>query len=245
MKKELYRHELKYLVNRPDHAIMRQRLSQLMSRDPNVGPSGEYHIRSLYFDDAWNSAYEEKELGVLTRKKYRIRVYNCSDKIIHLERKRKYGQYIHKESAPLTREQTECILDGDYNFLRNSEHQLHREFYVECTSRILRPRVIVDYEREPFIMEAGDVRVTFDQHVRAGFGQFRLFDPELPTADVVTGDKLIMEVKFTRFLPAIVRQIVSPRACELTAASKYVLCCDAAVRNHSNHNTEGIIWKLR
>ena len=40
--------------------------------------NGGYLIRSLYFDDYWNSAYEEKESGVLMRKKYRIRIYNYS-----------------------------------------------------------------------------------------------------------------------------------------------------------------------
>ena len=35
-----------------------------------------YTIRSLYFDDYWNSAYAEKDAGILVRKKYRIRIYN-------------------------------------------------------------------------------------------------------------------------------------------------------------------------
>lgn len=245
MSQSLYRHELKYLISEPEWALLRQRLLPLIPRDPHAGRTGEYHIRSLYFDDYWNSAYEEKELGALTRRKYRIRVYNCSDRVIRLERKSKYGQYILKESAPLTREETEAILDGEYAFLQKSGHNLLREFYVECTSRILRPRVIVDYDREPFVMEAGEVRLTFDKHVRAGFGRFLLFDPELPTVEAVGGGEMILEVKFTRFLPAQVRRLLPPRASQLTAASKYVLCCDAAVREHSNHRAEGILWKLQ
>ena len=45
--------------------------------------------------------------------------------------------------------------------MEHSEHQLCREFYVEYVSNVLRPRVIVDYEREPWILDAGTVRVTF------------------------------------------------------------------------------------
>lgn len=37
------------------------------------------------------------------RKKYRVRIYNGSDKVIKLERKKKYGSWIYKEDAPLTR----------------------------------------------------------------------------------------------------------------------------------------------
>lgn len=245
MSKAVYRHELKYLINLPDWALLRARLPAGLQRDPNAGPGGEYHIRSLYFDDYWNSAYEEKEMGVLTRRKYRIRVYNCQDKVIRLERKGKYGQYIRKESAPLTRREADDILQGDYRFLRNSPHDLLKEFYFECTSRILRPRVIVDYDREPFVLEAGDVRITFDKHVRAGMGRFELFDPRLPTLEVVPGDQMIMEVKFTTFLPGVVRRLLPPRASQLTAASKYVLCCDAAVRQHQQNRTEGILWTAR
>lgn len=59
---------------------------------------------------------EEKDAGVLMRKKYRIRIYNCSDKSIKLERKKKFGSYIYKEAAPLTRQEVEWILDGKYDF---------------------------------------------------------------------------------------------------------------------------------
>ncbi len=64
-----------------------------------------------------NSAYEEKEAGVLLRKKYRIRIYDNSDRIIKLERKKKYGSWIYKEDAALTRAEFEKILAGDYEFL--------------------------------------------------------------------------------------------------------------------------------
>jgi len=38
----------------------------------------------------------------------------------------------------------------------------------------MRPRVMVDYDREPYVFESGEVRITFDKHVRAGFGTFDL-----------------------------------------------------------------------
>lgn len=243
MGKPKYRHELKYRINLADWALLQSRLPAVVRRDKHAGPNGEYMIRSLYFDDYWNTAYEEKDVGVLTRRKYRIRLYNYQDKIINLERKSKYGAYIYKQSAPLTREETQCILDGDYGFLLKSPHNLLREFYYECTSRIMRPRVVVDYDREPFILEAGDVRITFDKHIRAGMGTFSIFDRDLPVVEVMRGDTMIMEVKFTQFLPKMVRAILPPNACELTACSKYVLCCDAAVRQQPYNRTEGLIWE--
>ncbi len=245
MKGSAYRHELKYIITMPEWALLRSRMMGVIPRDKNAGEDGEYWIRSLYFDDYWNTAYEEKEMGILLRHKYRIRVYNCSDQKIILERKSKFGQYIKKESAPLTREETEALQSGEYGILLKSEHNLLREFYYECTSRIMRPRVMVDYDREPFVMESGDVRITFDKHVRAGFGTFDLFDKALPTLEVLRADQIIMEVKFTTFLPALIRRLLPPRSSMMTAASKYVLCCDAAVRDQQKNRTEGLLWETR
>ena len=245
MIKSRYRHELKYLINLPDWALLSTRLAGVSHRDENVDSHGEYWIRSLYFDDYWNTAYEEKDEGVLLRHKYRIRIYNCQDSIIKLERKNKYGQYINKVSAPLSKGETESILAGDYAFLEKSPHNLLQEFYYELTSRLMRPRVIVDYDREPYVLDAGDVRITFDKHVRAGFGRFDLFDMKLPTLEVLPANQMIMEVKFTEFMPGLVRSLMPPRSSILTAASKYVLCCDAAVRNQNQNRTEGLVWTAR
>lgn len=219
----VYRNEWKYLISEPEKAVLKQRMIPLFQMDPNAGDTG-YMIRSLYFDDYWNSALEEKEMGVWARKKYRIRIYNCSDRSIKLERKKKVGSYIYKEAAPLTRTETEMIINGDYTFLLASQYPLCREFYVECVSHVMRPRVIVDYEREPFIMNEGTVRLTFDSHVRAAVLDNDIFDDNLPALEVLPPGKMILEVKFTEFLPQIVREIMPPAASEFTAVSKFVLC---------------------
>lgn len=228
---EQYRHELKYLISYPEYEQLRIRMLPYFSLDPNAR-DGEYMIRSLYFDDYWNSAYEEKDMGVLARKKYRIRIYNYSDKSIKLERKKKVDKYIYKETASLTKDEFYRILDGDYEFLLHSDKKLLQEFYIECISSVMRPRVIVDYERTPFIMDEGTVRITFDKRVRAAIGGYDIFDDNLPVLYAMENDKLIMEVKYTEFLPQIVRNMVPPKSSELTAASKFVICCDKTAYLH-------------
>lgn len=84
---ERYRHELKYLINEGEHAALACRMAPVFKLDKHARAGG-YTIRSLYFDDYCNSAYEEKDAGILMRKKYRVRIYNGSDKVIKLERKR-------------------------------------------------------------------------------------------------------------------------------------------------------------
>ena len=93
-----FRHELKYFISEPEKQIITKRLSAIMQRDVHAKDGG-YFIRSLYFDDRNEAAYEEKLAGTNERKKYRIRIYNLEDSVIHLECKRKEGQYINKISA--------------------------------------------------------------------------------------------------------------------------------------------------
>lgn len=222
-KNERYRNEWKYLIDTAQKELICQRLEPVMTLDKHA-QNGGYMLRSLYFEDYYHSSYEEKDAGVLRRKKYRIRIYNCSDRSIKLERKKKFGAYIFKEAASLTREEVYKILEGDYEFLLHSDHPLCREFYVECMCNVMRPRTIVDYDRQPWILDAGTVRLTFDMDVRAAVGSFDIFDPTLPTLPVLEPGKCVMEVKFTEFLPQFVREILPDRAFEFTAVSKYVLC---------------------
>ena len=223
MKNNGYRHELKYLIDETQQALMRLKMRHLLEPDSHAR-NGRYLIRSLYFDDLWNSAHSEKEDGILLRKKYRIRVYDHSDQIIRLERKKKFGAYIFKESAPLTREEVGKILAGEYGFLLKSPHPLCREFYVECVCNGMPPRTIVDYDREPWVQPEGSVRITFDRDVRAAVGGFDIFDPTLAVLPVLEPHKLVLEVKFTEFLPGILRDILPLDAAECTAVSKFDLC---------------------
>ncbi|MBQ9857261.1 MAG: VTC domain-containing protein, partial [Clostridia bacterium] len=65
------RHELKYFINRGDMISLGHKLGGIMKADSHADERGEYFIRSLYFDDAYNTAYYDKMSGVMGRDKYR------------------------------------------------------------------------------------------------------------------------------------------------------------------------------
>ena len=220
-KEKPFRHELKYVIGEPEKALLTERFKPLIQLDKHA-TNGGYTIRSLYFDDYWNSAYAEKDAGILVRKKYRIRIYNFGTNSIKLERKKKVDTYILKEDAPLTVEEFYKIIDGDYDFLLKSPYPLCQDFYYECVSNMMRPRTIVDYEREPWVYDFGTVRLTFDQNVRVAVGSFDIFDPDLPTIPVIDPEKMVFEVKYTEYLPKIVQSVLPGKA-DMMAVSKYVL----------------------
>lgn len=103
------RHELKYLITPAELTVLRNTLAPLMQLDQGH----EYLIRSLYFDTINDDALEEKIAGVGNRKKYRIRIYNFSDRVIKLECKSKYGDLISKQSVSIPRELADQLIAGE------------------------------------------------------------------------------------------------------------------------------------
>jgi len=220
------RHELKYLINYAEYRAISLAAGKILYPDENSGDDG-YFIRSLYFDDLYDSAYLDKQAGVLRRRKHRIRIYNCSDAVIKFEIKDKFDSYISKISASITPEQCRRMIRGNFDFMIDSDKQALRAGFIDARTRLLRPAVVVDYNREAFVMEEGNVRLTFDSKLRAGFCTDDLFDEDMPTVPAIAPDMLIMEVKYDDYLPAVVRKLLAPVNSKASSQSKYVMCRDA------------------
>ena len=217
-----YRHEWKHEINMADLYAIRARLRVVARGDPHA-KDGKYFIRSLYFDNLSDKALREKIDGVDRREKFRIRYYNSDISLIKLEKKSKVNGLETKYSAPLTTAEARRLADEDYEFLRESPHPLLQEFYCKIRNQGLRPRTIVDYTREPFIYEPGNVRVTFDYDIRTGLSCTDFLNPNCVT--VPAGDPIvIMEVKWDEFLPSIIKSAVQMPGRRVTAFSKYAQC---------------------
>ena len=121
------RHELKYYINPAELEALRRRLGRVMRLDSHCKGGRAYNVRSLYFDDAFDSAYYDKVDGVMARDKYRLRIYDHSDEVIFLERKRKLGDLIGKSSLRITRRLAEQLISGDPRGLYRAEAPLHND----------------------------------------------------------------------------------------------------------------------
>ena len=218
------RHELKYHITPAELSVLRSVLTPVMQLDPNGNENNEYHFRSLYFDTINDDALEEKIAGVGNRKKYRMRIYNFSDKVIKLECKSKYGDLISKQSVSIPRDLAEQLIAGDPDGLQRMRHPLLHDVYREMRTRLLRPAVIVDYVREAYIHPAQDVRITFDKQLRTGLYASDIFNPMLPTYPVFDDPVEILEVKFNEFLPTYIQSIISGVTAQRSAVSKYTWC---------------------
>lgn len=217
-----YRNEWKHEISYGDMLDLRRRLSAVAKRDVHT-KDGKYLIRSLCFDNASDKALREKTDGVNIREKFRIRLYNNDDSVIHLEKKSKVNGLCLKESADLTKEQAQSLVDGRYDWMMQSGIPLVEELYSKMMSQGLRPKTIIEYTREPFVFAPGNVRVTIDSNIRTGLDSTDFLNPECVTVPA-GGAPIILEVKWDEFLPDIIRDIVQLDNCRATAFSKYAAC---------------------
>lgn len=226
------RHELKYCISYSDYYELKNRALVFMKHDEH-GNNGKYFIRSLYMDDILFSNYHQKTDGLERRRKYRIRNYDLDSDIIKFEVKDKYDRYISKSSSLITYEQCQQIIDGNFGFVSDviqsksdgDKEKALRIGYIDCAGKILRPQVVVDYSREVFICNEGNVRLTFDMNLRAGPASGNIFDPFLPTVPAYKDGQLIMEVKYDDFLPNYIKQMLRSVSRWQSSQSKYIMCC--------------------
>lgn len=216
-----FRHEVKHEISLSDMITIRHRLTAVAYSDPHA-VNGKYFIRSLYFDNPADKALREKIDGMNQREKFRIRYYNGDTSVIHLEKKSKTNSLGNKQSASLNAEQAQSIVDGEIDWMIESNYPLIKELYVKMTTEGIRPKTIVDYTREPFIFPAGNVRVTLDYNIRSGLRCTDFLNPDCVTVPV--SDSIILEVKWDAFLPDIIRDAVSLADRREGAFSKYAVC---------------------
>ncbi len=217
------RHELKHSICTGEDQILASRLRKLFPHDKNADSHGSYRVSSLYFDTPSDKALKQKIDGVNCREKFRLRHYNGDLSFIRLEKKYKINGLCGKRSAKISAEQVKRLLQGDLAFLLESGEPLLQELYSKMQGQLLRPRTIVTYDREAFLFEPGNVRITIDRNLRTGLNSLDFLNPQLPHAPVSDG-VAVLEVKYDEFLPEIVKMAVQVPNRQASAFSKYAVC---------------------
>ena len=224
------RHELKYIIPLYEKALLTSAFSGILLPDANAR-DGAYHIRSLYLEDCFDTAYYDKINGVAERKKYRLRIYNKTDSLVKLECKEKRSDRIIKYSAGIDRETAQDIANGDFSSLEQIKDPLCREVCALSRSRLLAPKMIIDYTREAYCCDSSDLRITFDTSPAVSAECADFFSAELDCA-ALADIPCILEVKYGDSLPAHVAAILSAVKSSRQSVSKYTTAFDALRQYH-------------
>jgi hypothetical protein len=215
--KPKFRFERKFLLDRDTAYLLKQRISYILLPDSS-SPGGQYHVSSLYFDDQYNSAFYEKQNGVLMRDKFRARYYNGSMDKIRLELKHKHGEMTHKEGTLITTEHYQMMCQGDYNYMRSQQSPVIERFYTTHVLKHMRPVVMIDYERQAYMHQAGNVRITFDSELSAS----------MPMANhsfsILSNENIVLELKYDRYIPSFISGLLTGfQFTQQLAISKFIM----------------------
>lgn len=219
-----YRHEFKYLVSDYQLALLRGRLMPLLHLDEHQADPNGYLIRSVYFDDIDNRYLKENIYGLDNRVKFRIRIYDHKDSVIHLETKYKVRGMTRKEMCSLTREQADMLLRGERPEFSADMPKVLRFLFLEMSTSLLKPSIIVEYQRTAFVERVGNVRITFDRNISYSTDVTGFFEDALPLTPVLRPGQHILEVKYDEFLPDYLAQTADLGDLEQCTFSKYVMC---------------------
>ncbi len=217
-----YRVENKYLVSDLDIANLSLRLKSVMQSDAHQ--KGEsYEIRSLYFDDIFDSCMDENDAGIDCRKKYRIRIYGTNDSPIHLEIKEKTSGLTKKSVCDLTREEFNMLISGGADMAFGNRAPLNQLLLrMRCTR--MQPKAIVAYERTAFVHPTANVRITFDRNIAVSKHHTSLFAEHIDgTIPILPIGMHVLEVKYDEFLPDVIARQLEIGKLRKTAFSKYYL----------------------
>jgi hypothetical protein len=235
------RFEYKYLLDPGLLPALRERFRQFVRIDSHAlgREGGRYTIHSIYFDTRALRDYHEKLSGVERRRKLRIRVYNerQAASVAYLEVKRKVGDIITKQRAPLLYGDVGPLLssgdiagyiianDGVSKAVDNA-----RSFFYSLHTGGMIPTVLVTYEREPYvgIFDPG-FRLTFDTGLR--FASYPAVEDAFRDTEMRRGLEgfVIMEVKYDLRMPMWVRGIIEDFGLRRTGVSKYCTGIDACL----------------
>lgn len=206
-----------------DFTALKERISAVLPADSySTYREKGYKISSLYFDDIYNTCYNDTVAGNPLRRKYRIRIYNDSLDTIKLEVKTKHYNRISKTSCLISVDEYKKLINGDMIGWGHSCEDPRSMFNEAICTRGLRPVVIVSYERKAFVVEDGNTRITFDQGVRCT-DRTECFGSADTVYDILDNGH-ILEVKYDEFVPDHLLQLMEQDSMLRVSYSKYCNC---------------------
>ena len=228
----LYRYEFKYILDKKISDLVEKEARNFMIYDGFVNKKldNKYIVRSLYFENDFCSNFYEKADGMKIRRKYRLRTYGNSfnPKIpIFFEVKGRVSERTYKKRMNLKYQHLNYFLNQNQNFnLLNlyPNNEMIKSFVFDSHRKKLKPRIMVDYKRRPYINKFGlYFRLTFDTNLLGSKANNLFSEDKYSSWIECKAGYTILEVKFDRSIPAWFHRIIQCYNLRRRSISKFVM----------------------
>ena len=223
------RFEFKYVLPQALRHDVESELQYFLELDPYVAKKQghKYFVRSLYFDDAQFSSFNEKHDGLRTRSKFRVRTYTdnpTEHTPTFLEIKGRHNNLVFKHRAALNTDGLGVLEQGDafsQRILSSCQpSQVKDQFEYQLYRKQLRPVALVDYWRRPYVSKYDpEFRLTFDEQLH-GTSTQAMFGHSDDTRRGLVSGYTVLEVKFKRHIPSWFHRIIQSYQLRRVSISK-------------------------
>lgn len=222
------RFELKYLISLRQAGEVKEILKKYLLPDVYGHRDNRYQVTSLYYDSPDLRCYWEKENGIKTRRKLRVRYYDSGSVItertpVFVEIKQRVDRVTQKRRAMLPYIDA-LRLCNDRQMLESDpeDRPLIEEAYVFLWQYNLIPSSIIRYDRQALVGTIYDpgLRVTFDTDITLQLHPLHLHEKRsgLPLTSL---NQVIMEIKVNERMPFWLTELIAAKNLNLIRISKY------------------------
>ena len=227
--------ELKYMLHDKDIPRFIERILPYTQSDPflveeNSGRKS-YPVTSLYFDSVDLHSLYEKDAGLLSRRKIRLRTYEkffTPDSFVFLEIKRRHDAAVSKDRLLLSLKDFAIDMPMTnvlYELLQHAEAEqdVTNEAHVLQSWLNLQPTTLVSYKRIPFVgMQDRRFRITIDSELQATWKPTHLMGEQMQS--ICHPGMSVLELKTNHAAPAWFHEVIQDFDLHRVAHSKYALC---------------------
>ncbi len=231
------RYEFKYILRQDLRDELESEFQYFVDLDPYTAgkPGRKYFVRSLYYDNAAFRNYYEKVDGMKHRAKFRLRTYTGEEgdgTPQFLEIKGRHNNLVFKHRAPVSGGKSEPDTSS-YNHPTTrailgglGEGPIKNQFRYDLARKELKPVMLVDYWRRPFVSKYDpEFRMTMDDTVSGTVCDTMFPGPESPRKLALPG-YTILEVKFRFHMPKWFHRLVQSFELRRVSVSKVCAAID-------------------
>lgn len=223
------RYEKKYILDRAQYRLLRQRLAGFMEADSY----GLHTIRNIYYDTETDELIRTSLEKPHYKEKFRVRCYGefKEEGMVFLEIKKKYRGLVNKRRAALPAAEARAYLEhvgrpewedfSEKNREEGAPLQILKEIDYFFTNYRVKPKVYLAYDRVALYgREDPEFRVTFDTNIRYR-NQALSLDWDGGTTLLMGPEQYLMEVKVRDALPLWFVRLLEELDIRSVSFSKY------------------------
>lgn len=187
------------------------RILETLKKGKNYKPAKTSVIRKVFFNRDIPYLTDALSVNQENSDSYCVVMTDWETTRLVLEKKSIREGLIHKCHTYLTEEQFERIIDGQYEWMKQSKDGLLRDFYLQLSVNQIRPGIVVDYTRQSFRMNNWKSYMVFDSSIRSTylFTKDTMLSPLLEQKERLEEHHIVMTWKQAAEMPELIYRLIN------------------------------------